>query len=131
MADRAERRFYEFGRFRLDLTDRVLLRGDEAIPLPPKAADTLVFLVQNAGSVVDKHRLLKQVWRDAFVEEGSLTRTISILRKALDDGAHGREFISTIPTRGYRFATRMERVSIAPAFLHPSKSCSQCFPLRT
>ena len=121
MADRAERRFYEFGRFRLDLTDRVLLRGDEAIPLPPKAADTLVFLVQNAGRVVEKQRLLKQVWKDAFVEEGSLTRTISILRKALEDGAHGQEFISTIPTRGYRFATRVEGESIVLAFSRPSK----------
>jgi TolB-like protein/Tfp pilus assembly protein PilF len=121
MADRAERRFYEFGRFRLDLTDRVLLRDGEAIPLPPKAADTLVFLVQNADSVVEKQRLLKQVWKDAFVEEGSLTRTISILRKALEDGAHGQEFISTIPTRGYRFATRVEGVSKVPAFSHPSK----------
>lgn len=121
MADRAERRFYEFGRFRLDLTDRVLLRGGEAIPLPPKAADTLVFLVQNAGSVVEKQRLLKQVWKDTFVEEGSLTRTISILRKALEVGADGQEFISTIPTRGYRFAPRVEGVSIAPAISHPSQ----------
>jgi len=121
MADRAERRFYEFGRFRLDLIDRVLLRDGEAIPLPPKAADTLVFLVQNAGSVVEKQRLLKQVWKDAFVEEGSLTRTISILRKALGDSVHEQEFISTIPTRGYRFATRVAGVSTIAALSHPSR----------
>jgi|SRR5581483_11431000 len=121
MADSAVRRFYEFGRFRLDLTDRVLLRGTEAIPLPPKAAETLVFLVQHAGRVVEKHQLLKEVWKGAFVEEGSLTRTISILRKALDDDRHGQDFITTIPTRGYRFAIRMEGSSIAPILSGPAK----------
>jgi TolB-like protein len=108
MPDRVERRFYEFGRFRLDPTGRVLYRGGRAVLLPPKAADTLLFLIQNAGNVVEKQDLLKNVWQDAFVEEGSLTRTISILRKSLEGGAHGKEFISTIPKRGYRFAARVE-----------------------
>lgn len=103
MADRADRRFYEFSRFRLDQAGRVLFCGDRAVPLPPKAADVLLELVQNAGHVVEKQDLLKRVWRDLIVEEGSLTRTISILRKVLEDGTAGHEFISTIPTRGYRF----------------------------
>ncbi len=111
MAERADRRFYEFGCFRLDPAGRVLFRGDQVIPLPPKAADTLLLLVQNAGNVVEKQDLLKKVWQDAFVEEGSLTRTISILRKSLQDGACGKEFISTIPKRGYRFAARVEGLS--------------------
>jgi len=71
MADRVERRFFEFGCFRLDPAGRVLFRGDQVIPLPPKAADTLLLLVQNAGNVVEKQDLLKNVWQDAFVEEGS------------------------------------------------------------
>jgi TolB-like protein/Tfp pilus assembly protein PilF len=114
MADRVERRFYEFGCFRLDPAGRVLFRGDQVIPLPPKAADTLLLLVQDAGNVVEKQDLLKNVWQDAFVEEGSLTRTISILRTALEGGAHGKEFISTIPKRGYRFAARVEGLSSHP-----------------
>jgi TolB-like protein/Flp pilus assembly protein TadD len=121
MADRADRRFYEFGGFRLDPAGRVLFRGDRAIPLPPKAADTLLLLVENAGNVVEKQDLLRQVWPDAFVEEGSLTRTISILRKALEDDVHGHQFIGTVPTRGYRFAARVHRSSSTPAPLLPSK----------
>lgn len=104
----AERRFYRFGRFCLDPTGRVLLCGDRTIPLPPKAAAALLLLVQNAGDVVEKQDLLEHVWQDAFVEEGSLTRTISILRKALEGGAGGRELISTIAKRGYRFVGRVE-----------------------
>lgn len=94
---------YEFGSFRLDGSTRVLFRGNTVVPLPPKVAEALAVLVENAGQVLGKEDLLRSVWRDTFVEEGSLTRTISILRKALDDGS-GQEFIATLPKRGYRFA---------------------------
>jgi TolB-like protein/Tfp pilus assembly protein PilF len=110
VAELADRRFYSFGRFRLDQGGRILFRGKRAVPLPPKAADTLLLLVQNAGSVIEKRELLKQVWGGAFVEEGSVTRTISILRKVFADDAEGREFIRTVPTRGYRFAAAVQSV---------------------
>ena len=100
----AERRFFEFGPFRLDPNGRVLFRGHQPRPLPPKAADTLLLLVENAGAVVEKEDLLKKVWPDAIVEEGSLTRTIFVLRKALEDGGEGEEYVTTIPKRGYRFS---------------------------
>ena len=108
------RRFYEFGRFRLDSTGRVLFRGDEAVPLSPKAADVLLLLVQNAGSVVEKKELLSRVWQDAFVEEGSLTRTISILRKVLRAGDDGQECIATVSKRGYRFVLPVKETPAQP-----------------
>src|SRR5438132_14343205 len=100
---------YTFGPFRLDATGRALFRGARMVPLPPKAADTLLLLVENAGSVVTKERLLATVWRGTFVEEGSLTRSISVLRKLLD--GHGRDYIATVPKRGYRFAPRVARAA--------------------
>jgi len=109
--------FYEFDRYRLDPTGRVLFRGDEEIPLPPKAADTLLLLVQRAGNVVEKEELLNQVWQGAFVEEGSLTRTIFLLRKALEDGSNGQEYIATVSKRGYRFVAK---VTEKAAQLRPS-----------
>ena len=50
-----------------------------------------------------KKELLNRVWHDAFVEEDSLTRTISILRKLLEAGYGGQECIATVSKRGYRF----------------------------
>jgi DNA-binding winged helix-turn-helix (wHTH) protein len=97
-----ERRSYEFGPFRLDANCRALFCGSVPVPLPPKVAETLVVLVQNAGQIVSKEELLRRIWPNTFIEEGSLTRTISILRKALDDG-NGEEFIATLSKRGYRF----------------------------
>ena len=102
----AERRVYEFGPFRLDAGGRALYRDDVPVPLPPKVAETLVSLVRSAGQVISKEELLSQVWPNTFIEEGSLTRSISILRKALDDGS-GQEFIATLPKRGYRFVAKL------------------------
>jgi len=99
----AERHFFEFGRFRLDQTGRLLFRDGQSVPLPPKAADLLLLLVQNAGHVVEKDHILKTVWPEAYVEEGSLARAISILRKALEDGENEQDYIVTISKRGYRF----------------------------
>ena len=94
---------YEFGPFRLDAGEYVLLRDGQVIPLSPKVFETLLVLVENSGHVVDKHELYKQVWQDAFVEESNLTKNISILRKILSEGDGERTFIETIPKRGYRF----------------------------
>ena len=94
---------YYFGRFRLDTVQRLLFCDKELIPLPPKAFDTLLVLVESHGRVLEKDTLLKSIWPDTFVEEGSLARNISLLRKALGDGENGQQYIQTIPKRGYRF----------------------------
>ncbi|MGA3039986.1 MAG: tetratricopeptide repeat protein [Bryobacteraceae bacterium] len=94
---------YEFGPYRIDSGERLLHRSGELIPLPPKLADTLLVLVRNAGRMVDKSDLMKAVWPDTFVEEGALTRNISLLRKTLGDTGDQAIYIETIPKRGYRF----------------------------
>ncbi|HEU4389624.1 MAG TPA: winged helix-turn-helix domain-containing protein [Blastocatellia bacterium] len=97
-------RYYEFGAFRLDATERLLFREQEVVPLTPKVFDLLLVLVQADGSVVPKDDIMTKVWRDTFVEEGNLTQNVSILRKALGDGQDGFTYVETIPRRGYRFA---------------------------
>jgi len=103
VTSRKARPIYEFGRFRLELSEHVLLRDGHPVPLTPKNFDVLRVLVQNGGHLVEKERLLKEVWPDSFVEEGALNRSVSILRKALGEGPSGPKFIETIPKRGYRF----------------------------
>src|ERR1051326_1775614 len=94
---------YEFGRFRLNVADRVLLREGELVPLTPKVFDILLVLVESKGQVVAKDDLMKRVWPNTFVEEGNLTQNISLLRKALGETPGGVQFIETVPRRGYRF----------------------------
>jgi DNA-binding winged helix-turn-helix (wHTH) protein/TolB-like protein/Tfp pilus assembly protein PilF len=108
---------YEFGPYRIETGERLLHRGEELVPLPPKVAETLLVLVQNAGRMVDKNDLLKAVWPDTFVEEGALTRNISLLRKTLGDAGDNPTFIETIPKRGYRFVAPVQ--SVAPGPIRP------------
>jgi Tol biopolymer transport system component/DNA-binding winged helix-turn-helix (wHTH) protein len=102
--------YYEFGPFRLDSTRRLLLREGKAVPLTHKAFETLALLVQNSGRIVEKDELMREVWPDTFVEEGSLARNISVLRKALGEGPSDHHYIETIPKRGYRFVARVREV---------------------
>ena len=95
--------FYAFGPFRFDPEERLLQRDGKPVPLGPKVTETLLLLVENAGHLVDKNDLMNQVWPDAFVEEGSLNKNIFVLRKTLGQWDGGREYIETLPKRGYRF----------------------------
>src|SRR2546429_1566243 len=96
------RHLYEFGPFRLDATERLLLRDQQHIPLTPKAFETLLVLVEHDGHVIDKDEMMKKVWPDTFVEEVNLAKNVSCLRKILAT-EHLEHYIETIPKRGYRF----------------------------
>lgn len=98
-----EKRWYRFKSFLLNVSERQLLDADRAIALTPKSFDTLVYLVERAGHLVEKEELMQAVWPDSFVEDGNLSRTIHDLRKALGQDKNGNKFIETIPTKGYRF----------------------------
>jgi DNA-binding winged helix-turn-helix (wHTH) protein/TolB-like protein/Flp pilus assembly protein TadD len=102
---------YEFGSFRLDPGERLLLRAGEPIPLTPKAFDLLLVLVKEAGHLLEKEGLMKAVWPDSFVEENNLADNISRLRKALSDGENGQRFIETVPKRGYRFVADVKETN--------------------
>jgi len=106
--------YYEFGRFRLNATERLLQRGSDLVPLTPKVFDTLLVLVENNGHVVEKTELMQQLWPDSFVEESSLTQNISLLRRALSEPGDDCTYIETIPKRGYRFVAEVhERNELA------------------
>jgi DNA-binding winged helix-turn-helix (wHTH) protein/TolB-like protein/Flp pilus assembly protein TadD len=101
-------RLYEFGPFRLDVSERRLLHRQEVVPLSPKLFDTLLVLVEHGGHVLKKDELMRALWPDSFVEESSLMQNISLLRKAL--GGDAGQYIETVPKHGYRF-TAPVRVS--------------------
>lgn len=94
---------YRFGDFRLNVYDRILERNGERVLLTPKVIDTLFVLVENRKQLVTKETLMKAVWPDVTVVESGLTRNISALRKALEEGGAEGSYIETIPRRGYRF----------------------------
>ena len=94
---------YAFGPYQLEAEERVLLRDGQPVTLPPKDLATLLALVERAGHIVEKEELLEKVWPGVFIEEGNLSRHIFNLRQVLGDSPDGRQYIETIPRRGYRF----------------------------
>jgi len=115
----AAKHFFEFGGFRLDATERLLLHEGETVSLTPKAFDMLVTLVENSGHLVEKSELMRKLWPNSFVEEGSLAQNVSLLRKALGEN-QSQKFIETVPRRGYRFvATVLNKAGrIADSTIH-------------
>jgi DNA-binding winged helix-turn-helix (wHTH) protein len=103
----SKQRFYYFANFHLDTTERGLWRADKLIALKPKQFDLLLYFIENAGRVIKRDELLDAVWTDTYIEENTLTRNISWLRKLLEDGANGENIIETVPKRGYRFAVQV------------------------
>ena len=99
-----EKKQIVFSRFRLDLTDERLFRGEEEIRLHPKAFAVLRCLAEKSRDLVTKHSLMETVWPGLHVTDAVLTESIRELRKALGDDAKKPQFIETVHGRGYRFS---------------------------
>ena len=99
--------FLEFGPYRIDREQRLLSKGPVITPMAPKVFDLLLVLAESGGRTLEKESLLKTLWPDSFVEEGSLTRNISTLRKVLGESPDDQKYIMTVPKRGYRFVAQV------------------------
>jgi len=82
--------------------------------LEPRLMRLLCILAANPGSVLERDRLMTELWPQVVVNENSLTRAVSDLRKLLHDSeGESRKLIQTIPKRGYRLQNAA--VTVAPA----------------
>src|SRR6202045_2391415 len=100
-----------FGPFSLFGAERLLKKGDEAIPLGGRALDILIALAERPGEVVTRKDLISRVWPDVTVEEANLRFQMAALRKALGDGRDGARYVTNISGRGYCFVAPVTRSS--------------------
>lgn len=103
---------YEFGEFRLNPGERILMRGGQQVELTPKAFELLSLLVENHGRLLGKNEIMNKIWADSFVEESNLTFNIRQLRKTLGDDAQHPKYIKTVRQYGYRFIADVKQISI-------------------
>ena len=94
---------YRFGAFTLDEESRELSRGAIPIPLSPRGFDLLALLARERPRAIPKEDLLKALWPDAFVTDGSLSQLVTEIRQALDDSAREPRYIRTVHRYGYAF----------------------------
>ena len=99
---------YVFEEFTLDASQRIFLENGQEIHLPAKEFDTLLYFVENRGRILSKDEMMSAIWDDTFVEEGNLAQYVSRLRKILN--TNGRNYIQTMPKKGYRFDADIKAV---------------------
>lgn len=102
---------YEFGPFRLNVKERLLMKDGAPVALTPRTFDVLAVLVREHGKLVTKDEFLSEVWPDSFVEETNLPQNVYLLRKALGDEEYtAPKFIETVTRHGYRFIAAVKEV---------------------
>lgn len=89
--------------WRCNLSTGEISNGHETQTLEPKSIELLFFMAQNHSRVLSKDQIIEAVWNNAIVSDDVLAKTISKLRKALNDNPKEPRFIETLPKRGYRF----------------------------
>ena len=113
---------YEFGSFRLDAGQRILTLEGQIIRLSPKMFELLLYFVEHPNQVIEKDTLMREVWRDAIVEDANLTVHISNLRKALNGDLGRAVSIETFPKVGYRFSAEVSTLEQEIADRKPSSA---------
>jgi DNA-binding winged helix-turn-helix (wHTH) protein len=112
--------------FEIDFAGGRLRRSGKSVDLPPKAFLVLQYLVDHAGQLISKERLLGTIWGDVHVEEAVLKVAICQVRKALDDSIREPRFIETAHRRGYRFIGKIASATCpAPSTRHAGRTAAR------
>ncbi len=101
-----------FADFHLDIRERIFSRSGSRIKITDKAFDLLCVLVTRSGKLVSKDELLAEVWHDTIVEENTLDKNVSLLRRLLNEKEIGTKFIETVRGHGYRFIADVTLVEV-------------------
>lgn len=87
-----------------DGNELICQRTSECRTLEPRLMHLLCLLAADPQQVLTREELMESLWPRVIVNENSLTRAVSELRKRLGDGTSGKPLIDTIPKTGYRLA---------------------------
>jgi len=116
---------YEFGCYRLDHVERVLLRDGHPSP-SRKGPGNLLVLVERAGHIVEKEELLEKVWPGFSSRKAIWPAASSTCVRCWGDSEDGRKYIETIPKRGYRFVAAVREDGEPPRLIQrPHRLLSQ------
>ena len=99
------------GEFELDVASGQLTGSKRARRLSPRAVEVLVCLSENTGEVVSREALHQTVWADRLVTDTQISKAINELRNAFGDHSDPRQFIETLPKRGYRLLCDVQRIT--------------------
>jgi DNA-binding winged helix-turn-helix (wHTH) protein/tetratricopeptide (TPR) repeat protein len=125
MDENSAHKIYQFDCFRLEAEVRRLWCDDKPVRISAKTFDVLLYLVERHGTVVEREELLREIWRDQFVEDGNLTVRVNELRRLLGDTLEETKFIATVSRRGYCFVARVREIDEGAQTNPPDKTAAE------
>lgn len=94
---------------RVDVAAHRAFQGERELHLTSKEFELLRVLVQNAGTVVLRDTLMREVWgSEPIGSTKTLDMHVSWLRRKLGDDANSPSYISTVRGMGFRFEVPTE-----------------------
>lgn len=94
---------YRFGEYILDLATRELRLRNQAVALPARVFECLVFLIEHRDRAVSRDELVQAVFGRADVSDAQLAQIVLRARRAIDDDGHEQRSIRTVPRYGFRW----------------------------
>jgi DNA-binding response OmpR family regulator len=95
---------FSFGKVVVDFQKYECYKGDENILLTTLEFDLLKFLINHKGKVVNRNRIMNEVWgTDVFVAPRTIDTHILNLRKKIEDNPAKPKWIIGVRGRGYKF----------------------------
>ncbi|MEO0422507.1 MAG: winged helix-turn-helix domain-containing protein [Pseudomonadota bacterium] len=97
-----------------DTESFAVTREGEAVPVPPKVFDLLIFLMRHRDRLVTRQALFEALWAGRVVSDNVLSNEIKLARAVLGDDGEQQRFIKTVRGRGYQFVGEVREVEAAP-----------------
>ncbi len=92
----------------VDLISHTVRLDGNIVELTPREYGLLDFLVREQGKILTHAELVKEAWGEPFISSAHTISSLYIfyLRKKIQDGLHGHQYIHTFWGRGYWFEPR-------------------------
>lgn len=108
MDEEGEINYYRDENFDVDLVNRIVKLNGEIVELTHREYNLLACFIREQGKVLSHHELVNKVWGGPFMagSQSVLSLYVYYLRKKIQDGQHGHQYIHTFWGRGYWFEPR-------------------------
>jgi DNA-binding winged helix-turn-helix (wHTH) protein/alpha-beta hydrolase superfamily lysophospholipase len=102
---------FKFGQCELDLRRHTFIRNGQPVPLEPQVFDLLALFLHHPGELVDRDKMMAEVWNGRIVSEATVSSRINAVRHAIGDDGTAQAMLQTVPRRGFRFVVPVTTAS--------------------